>query len=63
MNTEPNEIAAHADDLILERIEPRNDMLEPLLDTLKAFIDTTKVAQDDTVGFVDHWPMLSQSGI
>ena len=59
---EPNEIAAQADDLILQRIEPRNDMLKPLLDTLKAFIDTTQVAQDDIVGFVNHWPMLFQTG-
>lgn len=59
----PNEIAAQAEDLILKRIEPRNDMLKQLLDTLKAFIDTTQVAQDDIVEFVDHWPMLSQAGI
>lgn len=60
---EPNEIAAQSDDLILKRSESRNDMLEPLLDTLKAFVDTTQVAQNDVVGFVDHWPMLSQTGI
>jgi len=59
---EPNEIAAQADDLIPQRSEQRNDVLKPLLDTLKAFIDTTQVAQDDIVGFVDHGPMLSQTG-
>ena len=59
---EANEIAAQADDLIPDRGEPGNHLLKPLLDALEAFINATKVAQDDVVGFVDHWPMLSQTG-